>query len=63
MADVVNLRQARKAKARSEKEQKAAENRVMFGRTKGERKLDQAEKSRASRALTQKKMTSEGPEE
>ncbi len=39
MADIINLRQARKAKARSEAEAKAAQNRIAFGRTKVERKL------------------------
>ncbi len=34
MAEIVNLRQARKAKKRAEKSAKAAENRVRFGRTK-----------------------------
>jgi hypothetical protein len=34
MAEIVNLRQARKKKARAEKEREAAENRDRFGRTK-----------------------------
>jgi hypothetical protein len=49
MADVVNLRRARKAKARAEAEGKAQENRVTFGRTKTEKKLSQAEKDAARR--------------
>jgi hypothetical protein len=36
-ADIVNLRQARKHKARAAKEQQAAENRVRHGRTKAEK--------------------------
>jgi hypothetical protein len=32
MAEIVNLRQARKNKARAEQEAKAAQNRVAFGR-------------------------------
>lgn len=36
-AHIINLRKARKAKARAEKEKQAAENRVKFGRTKHER--------------------------
>ena len=36
-ADLINLRQARKAKARNAKEQQAQENRVLHGRTKAER--------------------------
>jgi hypothetical protein len=38
MAEIVNLRQARKNKARAEREVTAAQNRVEFGRTKAERK-------------------------
>jgi hypothetical protein len=37
MADVINLRRVRNAKARAEKARQAAENRVRFGRTKDER--------------------------
>jgi hypothetical protein len=42
MTEVVNLRQARKRKARADRESKAAENRVAFGRTKAERRLADA---------------------
>ena len=37
MADIVNLRRARKAKARAEKDKTAAANRAAHGRTKAER--------------------------
>ena len=37
MAEIVNLRRARKGKARAEKDARAADNRVRFGRTKAER--------------------------
>lgn len=37
MTEIVNLRQARKHKARSEKERIAAENRAIHGRSKAER--------------------------
>jgi Domain of unknown function (DUF4169) len=47
MAEIVNLRQARKQKARAEKDVKAAGNRVAFGRSKAERKLTEAEKALA----------------
>lgn len=36
-ADIINLRRARKARAKVEKEVRAAENRVKFGCTKAER--------------------------
>ncbi|MBD8890543.1 DUF4169 family protein [Roseibium litorale] len=38
-AEIVNLRQARKRKARSEREKTADANRVAFGRSKAERQL------------------------
>jgi hypothetical protein len=38
-ADIINLRQARKSRARSEKAEKAQENRLHFGRTKAEKQL------------------------
>jgi Domain of unknown function (DUF4169) len=41
-ADLINLRQTRKARARAEKEAQAAENRAKFGRTKAERQRSDA---------------------
>jgi Domain of unknown function (DUF4169) len=41
-ADIINLRKARKAKAREDKDKQAAENRVRFGRTKADREKDAA---------------------
>ena len=37
-ADVISLRQARKAKARADKEARAERNRIAHGRTKAERR-------------------------
>ena len=37
MADIINLRRARKAKVRAGQQAEAASNRVRFGRTKAER--------------------------
>ena len=51
MAEIVNLRQARKTKARAEKEAKAADNRLAFGRTKAERELSAKERRLAERRL------------
>ncbi len=51
MADIINLRKARKAKARAEEETRAAENRVVFGRTKEEKRLARARQELASRQL------------
>lgn len=46
MGDVVNLRRARKAKARSDAQAQAAANRAAFGRTKAERQADAADVAR-----------------
>ena len=51
MADIVNLRKVRKAKARAEKETQAAENRIRFGRSKAERDLGAASRRLAERKL------------
>ncbi|MFL4993717.1 MAG: DUF4169 family protein [Microvirga sp.] len=51
MAEIINLRQARKQKARAEKEARANENRVAFGRTKAEKNLSQAEQDLAKSRL------------
>lgn len=49
-ADIVNLRRARKAKARGEHERLAAENRVRFGRSKAERQAQSIASERERRA-------------
>lgn len=51
MGEVVNLRLARKAKARSDKEAAAAENRIRFGKSKDERTREAAEQSASERHL------------
>lgn len=55
MAEIINLNRARKAKLKDEAEKQAAENRVKFGRTKAEKRRDQAESDRAARELDGKK--------
>jgi hypothetical protein len=60
-ADIVNLRQARKARQRQDKERQAAANRARFGRSKGERLGEQAEQQRRDRELAGKRL--EEPEE
>lgn len=52
-ADIVNLRQFRKQKARSEKEKQAEQNRLSFGRTKTEKSLTSALNEKAEKALDQ----------
>ena len=57
--EIVNLRQARKAKRRGEKEAAAAANRARFGRSKGERRAEEAEQQRRDRELAGKKLDKE----
>ena len=54
--DVVNLRQFRKQKARSQKEKAAEQNRLTYGRSKAEKSLTDARNEKASRALDQGKL-------
>ncbi|WP_083770932.1 DUF4169 family protein [Phenylobacterium zucineum] len=55
MADLINLNKARKARERAAAKDKAAENRVRFGRTKGERAVSRLEAERARRDIEGKK--------
>jgi len=51
VAEIVNLRQARKAKARAEREAQATRNRAVFGRPKAERELEKKRTEQAVRQL------------
>jgi hypothetical protein len=51
MAEIVNLRRARRKKARAEAETKAASNRLVHGRTKAEKTKTRAEEEAAERRL------------
>ena len=51
MADIVNLRLARKAKARSEKDSAAEANRALHGETGAARKARKAQAARAAALL------------
>jgi hypothetical protein len=51
MAEIINLRAARKAKGRIESRAKGDENAVKFGRTKAEKELDRARAEKAHRDL------------
>lgn len=62
MADVINLRQARKLKARTEKERKAVENRAQFGRPRHEKAVTRALKAQVEKALDQGKLEKPGSE-
>ena len=56
MADVINLRRARKDKARREHESEAAANRQRFGRTKAQKSVDQDSATRGRRSLDDKRL-------
>jgi hypothetical protein len=59
MAEIVNLRTARKRRARQDKEQVAAENRVLHGRPKTERRASDAARRDTARALDGHKLDHE----
>jgi hypothetical protein len=51
MAEIVNLRRARKDKARRERESEADANRRRFGRTKSQKAADKQDAERTRRTL------------
>jgi hypothetical protein len=51
MAEIVNLRAARKHKERETREQDAAANRAKFGRTKSEKEKRKLESARTDKVL------------
>jgi len=62
MADIVNLRQARKAKARDGKAKDADANRAAHGRTKADKSLTKARAEKAARDLDAHKRDTPGDE-
>ena len=56
MAEIVNLRRARKDKARQQRESEAAANRRRFGRTKAEKSADKDAQERVRRDIDGKKI-------
>jgi hypothetical protein len=56
MGDLVNLRQARKARSRKLAGQAAAEARALHGRTKGQRAAEKAEAERLAKAVAASKL-------
>jgi len=56
MTSIVNLNRFRKAKKRSEAQQRAAENRALFGRTKKNRRAAESERRRNVRDLDGKRL-------
>lgn len=51
MAEIINLRRARKQRQRVAAEAKADQNRIDFGRSKAERNLTEARREKAVREL------------
>lgn len=51
MSEVINLNKKRKAKARVEKEKQTSANRIKFGRTKEEKKLEKFVAEKAVRHI------------
>jgi hypothetical protein len=62
MAEIINLRRARKAKARSEKDKTAEANRVAHGTPKALRKLERAKTEQARERLSGKQLQDEPDE-
>ncbi|MBV8104851.1 MAG: DUF4169 family protein [Hyphomicrobiales bacterium] len=61
MGDIVNLRRARKRQDRRRDDAKAAENRIVYGMTKAERRSIEAEREKADRDLDARRIV--GPDD
>ena len=59
MAEIINLRRARKAKGRAEKEKTAEANRVLHGTPKALRNQQKALKDKADQGLSGHKLENE----
>ncbi|MBP2558663.1 hypothetical protein J2T08_003746 [Neorhizobium galegae] len=62
-AEIVNLRQFRKARERLEKEKEAEQNRLTFGRTKVEKSLTKARNDKAEKELDQSRLEKPGKDD
>jgi hypothetical protein len=56
MAEIVNLRTARRQAKRRQAEQKAASNRLAHGRSKAERALERSQSDQARKSLDQRRI-------
>ena len=56
MAEIVNLRRARKLKERGRQQAEAAENRALFGRSKAEKHLIESERALAEANLDARRL-------
>ena len=59
MGDVINLRKARKRADREQHAKQAEENRILHGRSKAERQLEQARRAQDSRKLEAHRLNEE----
>jgi hypothetical protein len=62
MADIVNLKRARKDRARRDKDHEAAANRLRFGRTKAQKAADRDSAGRSRRSLDDKQLLPDKPD-
>ncbi|MEN3931341.1 DUF4169 family protein [Microvirga sp. W0021] len=60
MAEIINLRQVRKRKEKTEKEAKAEQNRILFGRTKAEREKAKLLEEKAAKFIDGHKREDKG---
>jgi hypothetical protein len=60
VADLINLRRARKAKERAVREQTASERRRLFGRTKAAKQAEAAARDRSDRAIESHRRDTDG---
>ncbi len=60
MAEIVNLKAARKARDRAERERIAAGNRAKHGRTKAEKSRDATDRAKREAVLDQAKRDGDG---
>lgn len=61
MVDIVNLRQFKKRKAKDAKEQSAAENRIVFGRTGTEKQFEKNASRKTERFLDSNRLEGRVP--
>jgi len=62
MAEIVNLRRARKDKARRERDGEAHANRLRFGRTKAQKAADEDAEARRRRMIDERRLDPEKPD-
>jgi hypothetical protein len=62
MAEIINLKRARKARAKADKDKRAQANRVLHGTPKAVRNLAEACKNKADEALSSHRLKEDGDE-